>query len=107
VRPVRKTLRSPKILVLLAAFLLTAVPGASDGSPGASGACVGRPETPPGDKLMLSLQIARARKDGKGIARYKSLARQRRLLERRPPGGRTAPPLPRRGSTGRYPPSGR
>jgi hypothetical protein len=101
-----KPVRSWKILVLLAVITVTATE-ASAGKTGISGSCFVNPEWRPGDKLLLSLQIARARKDGRGIARYKSLVRQRRLIERRPPGGRTAPPLPRRIATGRYPPAGR
>jgi hypothetical protein len=102
-----KTVVSWKTLVLVAAFALTAVTGACAGEPGASGSCVGNPEWPPADKIMLSLQVARARNDWKGVARYKSLARQRRFMERRPFGGQTPSPPPRRNATGRCPPCGR
>jgi hypothetical protein len=98
--------RSRKILVLLVALTVTATEACA-GSPGTSSSWFASTEWRPGDKLMLSLQIARARKDVRKIARYKSLARQRRLVERRPPGGRTAPSHPRRVATGRYPPAGR
>jgi hypothetical protein len=107
VRRMRKTVRSWKALVLLAAFTVTAATGTFAGEPGTSSSRAGNPEWPPGDKLMLSLQVARAMKDGRGIARYKSLARQRRLRERRTFGGKAAPPLARRTATDRYPPWGR
>jgi len=101
-------LRPWKILVLLAALTATAAAGACAGERGTPGPCAGDPEWPRGDKLMLSLRVARAMKDGRGIARYKSLVRQRRVRERRPTGGKTAAaPLHRRAATGRYPPSGR
>jgi hypothetical protein len=87
--------RSWIILVLLAAFTVTAVADGFSGEPEPSNFRVGNPEWPPGEKLMLSLRIARAKKDGRGIARYKSLARQRRFVERRPIRGKTAPPLAR------------
>ena len=102
-----KSVRSWKILVLLATFTVTAVTGDCAGEHGPSNPCAGNPEWPPGDKLMLSLRVARAMKDVRAIARYKSLVRQRRLTERRPFGGDTAPPFARRTATGRHPPWGR
>lgn len=100
-----KTVGSWKILVLLALFPVTAVTEACAGEPGTSSSCIRNPEWPLGDKLALSLRVARANKDGKAIARYKSLVRQRKLDARRPFGGKAAPTLPRWISTGRYPPS--
>lgn len=101
------TSRTWKILVLLAAFTATAAAGACAGERGTPGSRVGDTEWPRGDKLLLSLRVARAMKDGRGIARYKSLARQRRVRERRPSCGETAPLLPRHDATGRRPPAGR
>ena len=100
-------MRTWKILVLLAVFTATTAAGACAGERGTPGPRVGDPEWPRGDKLLLSLRVARAMKDGRGIARYKSLARQRRVRERRPTDGKTATPLPRRAATGRRPPAGR
>jgi hypothetical protein len=96
-----------KTVVVLAALTATVATGPWAGEPLAGSPFAGRPERAPGDKLMLSLQVARARKDGRGIARYKSLVRQRRLLERRPSAGKSAPPLARGTATGLRPPWGR
>lgn len=95
------------VLVMLAAFPVTTIQDARSGEPGPPVFRVGYPEWPPGEKLMLSLRIARAKKDGKGIARYKSLARQRRLFVRRPFDGKIGPPPAGEIVTGRYPPWGR
>jgi len=99
--------RSWIILVLLALSMGTAIPDARSGEPGPSSFRGGNPEWPPGEKLMLSLRIARAKKDGKRITRYKSLARQRKRIARRPPGGKDGPPPTGNVVTGRYPPGGR
>ena len=95
------------LALLLAAFPVTAITDARSGEPGPPGIRVGNPEWPTGEKLKLSLRIARAKKDGRAIARYKSLARQRRLVTRRPSGGKTGPPPSGNLVTGRYPPWGR
>jgi hypothetical protein len=99
--------RSWKTVVVVAALTATVATGSCPGEPLAGSPCAGRPERAPGDQLMLSLQVARARKDGRGIARYKSLVRQQKLLERRPPAGKSAPPLARGTATGLRPPWGR
>jgi hypothetical protein len=95
------------ILVLLPLSVGTAIPDARSGEPGPPSFRGGNPEWPPGEKLTLSLRIARAKKDGKRITRYKSLARQRKRIARRPPGGMAGPPPTGNVVTGRHPPGGR
>jgi hypothetical protein len=95
------------VLVLLAAFPVMAIQDARSGEPGPPVFRMGNLEWFPGEKLMLSIRIARAKKDGRGIARYKSLARQRKFIGRRPFDGKTGPPPTGEIVTGRYPPWGR
>ena len=96
-----------KILALLAAITVTAVPGTFAGDPGPPGSSSRYPERPTGEPLLLSLRIARVNRDWKGVARWKSVARQRRLVARHPYGGTTRPAHGGHAVTGRHPPSGR
>ena len=99
--------RSLKILALLAALTVTAFPGACAGDPGPSDSFARQPERAPGEPLLLSLRIARVNRDWKGVARWKSLARQRRLIARLPSGRREVPPRAGHVIAGRRPPWGR
>jgi hypothetical protein len=103
---VRNAKRPSIVPVLMGALALAAV-AASHAGEGHPGPLAGYPDHRAGDRLMLSLQVARARKDHGGIARYKSLLRQRLWKVRRAPGGASAPPVAGRPATGRRPSSGR
>jgi len=59
------------------------------------------------DKVRLSWRIAQANKDEKKASYYMSVARQRRVKERRPFAERTAPVESAPFISGRLPPSGR
>jgi len=59
------------------------------------------------DKVRLSWRIAQAKKDEKKALFYMSVARQRRVKERRPFAERSAPKEGARFISGRLPPSGR
>lgn len=94
-------------LLLLVLGTMTGVPETIAGETEIPRTVLRGPGQGQGDPLLLSLRIARAVKDGTGIARYKSLARQRRLKEKRAPGGKAERPRTVDIVTGRLPPAGR
>lgn len=101
------SVRRWRFLLLLALFAAPGGSGSLAGETEIPGVFSRRPGGTPADPLLLSLRIARAMKDAKGIARYKSLARQRRLAERRTRGGASGRPPVGQTVTGPHPPAGR
>ena len=87
----RLPIRSSIAAALAATLVLAAVAIARAGE-GRPGARAGFAEIRAGDGLMLSLRVARARKDPGRVARYKSLLRQRLWKASRPSGRSTATP---------------
>ena len=59
------------------------------------------------DPILLSLRLAQARKDGRSVSFYQSVARQRRAKGRRASGHGRHLPENRRFTSGRTPPSAR
>jgi hypothetical protein len=102
----RRAKRSPIVSVLMGILALAAVAVSHPGE-GYPMTREGDPVLRAGDRLRLSLQVARARMDHGGIARYKSLLRQRLWKARRPSWGTHAPAVAGRSVTGGSPSSGR
>jgi hypothetical protein len=100
----RDTMRPWKTAALAAVILLMTVAGSRAGETSAGTLSFGNPDRFQGEKLLLSLRIARATRNERAIARYKCLLRQRRWKERH---SHAAPPVAGPSATGRCPPSGR
>jgi hypothetical protein len=101
---VLRAARPWKTAFLAAVFAWMAVEGSHAGGKASGPACAGNPGWSRSDRLDLSLRIARARKDDRAIARYKSLLRQHRRKAPRSPGRAPAPPCEDRSATCRFPP---
>jgi len=100
--------RMPRNRFLLSAMLsLLAVPGAFAAEPECVMLRVGFIDRPTTSQVLLSLHLARVKKDERKVSLYKSVARQRRAKERPTSGVR----IPSRGNSrvtsGRFPSSGR
>jgi hypothetical protein len=99
--------RSMKPLLLSAILSLLAVPGVSAAEPDRLTIRDAFMNRPPTNQVLLSLRLARVRKDEGKVSLYKSVARQRRAKEHSLSGERSKHRRNCRVTSGWFPPSGR